>query len=125
MKFYGVRDTNGIAHVYVEENGETKPLDPRWDLVNHSPSGLEYGYGGSGPAQLALGILAAVLPDEEALRLYQDFKWEVVGRMPRQINWETEQARGLALSQFLGEDVLEWELSRKDVLAWVKTKGLE
>jgi Family of unknown function (DUF6166) len=29
-------------------------LNPRLDLWNHSPTGFEWGYGGSGPAQLAL-----------------------------------------------------------------------
>jgi hypothetical protein len=52
-------------------------LDPRLDLWNHSPSGFEYGYGGSGPAQLALAILANHLgPGREnlAIRLHQHFK---------------------------------------------------
>jgi hypothetical protein len=35
-----------------------RDLDPRTDLRNHSPDGFEFGYGGSGPAQLALAILA-------------------------------------------------------------------
>jgi len=33
-------------------------LPMRLDLVNHSPSGFEWSYGGSGPAQLALTLLA-------------------------------------------------------------------
>lgn len=33
-------------------------LRPRHDLFNHSPDGFAWGYGGSGPAQLALAILA-------------------------------------------------------------------
>ena len=36
----------------------TKPLDSRRDLWNHSPTGFEWGYCGSGPAQLALALLA-------------------------------------------------------------------
>ncbi len=35
-----------------------RPLGPRLDLANHSPDGFSWGYGGSGPAQLALAILA-------------------------------------------------------------------
>ena len=35
-----------------------KPLGPRLDLFNHSPTGFEWGYFGSGPAQLALAIVA-------------------------------------------------------------------
>jgi len=56
-----------------------RPLNPRLDLWNHSPTGFEWGYGGSGPAQLALAILADHLGDnDEALNLYQEFKRNVV-----------------------------------------------
>src|SRR5262249_34736577 len=52
-----------------------RELAPRNDLRNHSPDGFEFGYSGSGPAQLALAICADVLGDDErALRVYQDFK---------------------------------------------------
>lgn len=50
-------------------------LDPRHDLRNHSPNGFQWGYGGSGPAQLALALLADALNDDaRALRHYQTFK---------------------------------------------------
>jgi hypothetical protein len=50
-------------------------IDPRLDLYNHSPTGFEFGYQGSGPAQLALAILADFCEDDErALRHYQTFK---------------------------------------------------
>jgi Family of unknown function (DUF6166) len=58
-------------------------LNPRYDLWNHSPTGFEWGYGGSGPAQLALAILADHLGnDQEALEFYQRFKWAVVAELP-------------------------------------------
>jgi hypothetical protein len=61
-----------------------RPLDPRFDLRNHSPSGFEWGYNGSGPAQLALALLSDFLGSgEEALDLYQDFKRVVVASLPR------------------------------------------
>ena len=50
------------------------PLDPRNEVANHSPTGFEVGYMGSGPAQLALAILLTVLDEEEARRLHQAFK---------------------------------------------------
>ena len=54
-----------------------RPLNPRLDLANKSPTGLEFGYAGSGPAQLALAILADALGDDElAQRHYQAFKRE-------------------------------------------------
>jgi hypothetical protein len=58
-------------------------LNPRRDLWNHSPTGFEWGYGGSGPAQLALALLADHCgDDEQALNLYQRFKWAVIAELP-------------------------------------------
>ena len=51
-------------------------------LANHSPSGFEWGYGGSGPAQLALALLLDYTDDEEvALAQYTEFKNEVVSQL--------------------------------------------
>lgn len=59
-----------------------RPLDPRFDLWEHSPTGFEWGYGGSGPAQLALALLADHLgDDEQAVALHQDFKWALVSKL--------------------------------------------
>jgi hypothetical protein len=59
-------------------------LNPRLDLRSHSPAEFEWGYGGSGPAQLALAILADHLGDDkEALNLYQRFKWVVIAELPK------------------------------------------
>ena len=52
------------------------------ELANHSPSGFEWGYGGSGPAQLALALLLDYTDDEEfALTHYTQFKNEVVSQL--------------------------------------------
>lgn len=60
-----------------------EPLDPRLDLWNHSPSGFEWGYAGSGPAQLALALLADCLgEDDKAVEWHQDFKAHVVAGLP-------------------------------------------
>jgi hypothetical protein len=59
--YVGVRGER--AEVFVEERWENvvkrERLDPRPSqrLWNHSPDGFEWGFGGSGPAQLALAIL--------------------------------------------------------------------
>ena len=61
-----------------------RPLNPRLDLWNHSPTGFEWGYCGSGPAQLALALLADHLAnDRQALDIYQRFKWAVVAELPK------------------------------------------
>jgi hypothetical protein len=61
-------------------SGRTKPLDPRYDLRNNSPTGFAWGYNGSGPAQLALAILTdyfGAKPGGKALAeaLYDSFKF--------------------------------------------------
>lgn len=88
MKHYeGIRiETGCLVHV----NG--RPLDPRHDLRNHSPDGFEWGYGGSGPAQLSLAILADALEDDEtALTLYQEFKREFVAQFEHK-EWQLTEA---------------------------------
>ena len=83
MKTYtGTRTAAGCA-VTVTDGGTSKSLDPRFDLRTHSPDGFEWGYGGSGPAQLALALAADVLADDEAaLGVYQRLKFRVIGRLP-------------------------------------------
>lgn len=54
-------------------------LEPSLKLMNHSPTGFNWGYGGSGPAQLALAILYDWSGDSRlALKHYQAFKFNVV-----------------------------------------------
>jgi hypothetical protein len=81
MKRYEGKRANSQTVVTV--NGQ--PLNPRFDLWNHSPTGFEWGYGGSGPAQLALAILADALDnDAAACRWHQEFKFTVVAGLPEQ-----------------------------------------
>jgi hypothetical protein len=92
MKHYfgqWTRDHGAIVGVIHDESDRAYRLPPRCDLYNHSPTGFAWGYGGSGPAQLALAILADYLEDDaKALRLYQAFKWEVITRLPAGSEWE-------------------------------------
>lgn len=71
---------------------KSRPLDPRYDLRNHSPDGFNWGYAGSGPAQLALAILADLLGPEKALRYYQAFKFGVIARLPQGKAWSLDES---------------------------------
>jgi hypothetical protein len=116
--YVGIRRSDGRAVVVVEEMdlreirvGEAgeiidsgiagmvshKYLDPGTSqhLCNHSPDGFEWGYHGSGPAQLALAILLDAIrrgpsPWEEkmaervVLQSYQAFKSHVICRFPKE-----------------------------------------
>ena len=76
MKTYHGRRTEYGCAVDVEENGEVYSLHPRHDLRNHSPTGFEWSYSGSGPAQLALALAADVLGDDDyAQEIYQRLKF--------------------------------------------------
>lgn len=64
------------------EHGNAYRLVPRHDLVNHSPDGFSWGYGGSGPAQLALAILADFTGNDELARVWhQTFKDEFIAKL--------------------------------------------
>jgi hypothetical protein len=91
-KFYtGVREEERVVwengrpvrkfdpYVVTVNNGPR--LNPRFDLVRHSPDGFAWGYGGSGPAQLAFAILCDLYGEETARNFYQDFKDKVVSRL--------------------------------------------
>src|SRR5258708_17697696 len=76
-------------------------LAPRLDLMNHSPTGFSWGYGGSGPAQLALAILVDHLADRNrALAIYQDFKWKCIAHLNQNEGFEltAEQIDGFVSS---------------------------
>ena len=89
MKTYEGRREGYVAEATV--NGV--PLNPRLDLWNHSPTGFEWGYGGSGPAQLALALLADHLDnDDEAVQLHQEFKRKVVAKFDRR-GWTLSSAQ--------------------------------
>ena len=58
-------------------------LDPQLGVRPHSPSGLEWGYLGSGPAQLSLAILVDYLGHvAQSKDLYQDFRNVIVANLP-------------------------------------------
>lgn len=117
MKRYrGSRPRNGDALVEVDRRDGKGfvPLLPAvsLELFNHSPTGFEWGYNGSGPAQLALALLLDVTGnDEEALKYHQEFKFDIVGGLNPQ-GWE-----------FPEEDIQTWLGWRKEAEARTRPQG--
>jgi hypothetical protein len=94
--YVGRRGRNGAAVVRIVERGDARALPARLDLFNHSPTGFEWGYGGSGPAQLALALIADALGDDHiALRLHQSYKLRVIAKLPRARPWRLTQTEVL------------------------------
>lgn len=111
-QYMGRRFPEGDAVVEVHENGIAKDLPLRFDICNHSPTGFNWGYAGSGPAQLALAILADFKGKVPTAKLYQEFKnrfivgikedrWEITERMIAQ--FILEQDPNGDLGAFLSE----------------------
>lgn len=54
-------------------------------ICNHSPDGFNWGYGGSGPAQLSLAILLNYMDAKDAQAYYQNFKLKEVATWPQTV----------------------------------------
>jgi len=63
----------------IDGHGARRPIR---HIVRRSPTGLAWGYGGSGPADLALAILADHLGYEPTSHIVHDFKWQIVAQLP-------------------------------------------
>lgn len=119
--FAGSVNSLGLVRVYWWEVGERprdldlmlgKPLGEPFG-VSHSPTGFEWGYYGSGPAQLAFAMLYTFLaygtPADEsqcraiALSNYQDFKEAFIAGLPQGKGW-----------QISGESIRNWLDERVD-----------
>ena len=85
------------------DDGTSEPLPLRLDLWNHSPTGFEWGYNGSGAAQLALAITSDAVGDEWARHRghYQAFKFARVGTLPP----------------------MGWVITRDEVLDWFEQEA--
>jgi len=118
------RGTDGTvrATVQEQENGGRLHAYNLRHCVYHSPTGFETGYGGSGPADLALSILADYFevtpsqidranrkiglddePADNALRLHQNFKFYMIA--PRNI-----------------ENGEQYSITSDDIDAWIKSR---
>ena len=110
--YHGKRVADAMSEVWVEQTTQSaeagtmicrplrRSLSARLDVMNHSPTGFAWGYGGSGPAQLALALLLDALEDEDlALRHYQEFKRQKVA------GWGNT-----------------WSISRRKICAFIESK---
>ena len=98
-KSYAARrnDMGTIVEVLICSEGGNRlrsyPLPIRLDLVEQSPTGFDWGYGGSGPAQLAIAILADLTVDDLYSKArYMSFKWDVVAKLPS-LGWVRHEDR--------------------------------
>ena len=70
---------DGDARVSMTLAGQPSQCLPlHLDVRKHSPCGFEWGYWGSGPAQLALALCVEIVGRERAERVYQAVKDDLI-----------------------------------------------
>jgi len=88
--------------VVCRREGATKYMNIPQTLVYHSPTGLEWGYAGSGPADFALNVLFYFTNDKEfSMNHHQDFKFKFIAALPREGG------------TIRGEEIKQWIEGRK------------
>ncbi len=122
MKTYrGYTDTdetvggpNGPALVY-EEGRAPYPLR---HLIVHSPSGMAWGYGGSGAADLALAVLADHLGEAEAIPAHERYSHPVAGLIKATKAWALHQDFKRHFIAPLDQSA-GWTITGAEVAAWL------
>jgi len=103
----GIGDEPAVSACVVtvqDDRGRRAPLEPRLDIRNHSPTGFNWGYGGSGPAQLALALCLDALRDvRRAEHVYMQVKFRLVARLPDE-GWSVSHAEILALVKTIEDE---------------------
>ncbi len=102
IQYTGANEHDVVKRLWPDGEDERLPLKPSLKLRNHSPTGFSWGYGGSGPAQLALALLLdATSEPDKALSYYYDFKVAIVA------GWGSNGS---------------WLIFRSDIINWLKLR---
>lgn len=75
----------GVVYRYVTINSQILLPEESWKIYKHTTDPddwCNWGYAGSGPAQLALAIMLRFCRKEEAVSIYQAFKFDVIAKLP-------------------------------------------
>lgn len=96
------RHTASGTRVVVEVNGQESPLPLRHDLWNKSEE-FNWGYGGSGPSQLAMALCSDALGDEIGSHptIFQRFKDDYVA------SWQND-----------------WEITEEEIVKWYRNRPI-
>jgi hypothetical protein len=110
--YKGWREGGEACVAKVLADGQTRGLNLMLHVCNHSPSGAEWGYNGSGPAQLAFALcFDATRSLRRTGRIYQRVKDRLVAGLPHE-GWEITRKEALAVIQAVEKELDEWEGSR-------------
>lgn len=115
LRVWGSRHGDSdVVIVSLDMGDGAQPPLARLDLADslqhreHSPDGFSWGYGGSGPSQLAFAILLETKGLEFAETHYMDFKFATVANIPREWDaWKLVVDLDRWILEPEGEDVIE------------------
>ncbi len=131
MKFYqGRRIENELTVHVIPDDSTVGDREPLTHVSYHSPDGFEWGYGGSGPADLALAILVDLLEEDPkkvlpyalagkgepsaAVHAHQRFKDKFIVGLPRS-SWKlTEEELKKWYYSVIGALCLECKCGMKE-----------
>lgn len=81
------------AIVAVDEDGVVRQLAPRPDIEGvKTATGFAWGYGGSGPKQLAIALLADAISDDVATDWHHQFRVAKIEPIPMERSWTMTDA---------------------------------
>jgi len=83
-----IKGNSATREVFI--NGKLLSPERSQKVWNHSPDNFNWGYSGSGPAQLALAILLEFTDQVTVIRLYQEFKSDVIAGLKGNFELPTE-----------------------------------
>jgi hypothetical protein len=78
--------------VFVGHDHRAYVPEPLHHRLRHSPDGFSWGYGGSGPSDLARSILWDVFDEAPTNWLYIAFKNDVIARLDQNKGWVITEA---------------------------------
>ena len=92
----------GPGTILIIDSKTGKDIGKLHHVHRHSPSGMNWGYGGSGPADAALSILMDCVGEDVACRYYQQFKSDVIANLPV-VEWTLSEAKVKRVIRKYGE----------------------
>jgi hypothetical protein len=93
---FGGERTGHDTWVWITRGADiSRPLPPHLNVRNHSPTGFDWGYAGSGPAQLALAMCIELVGQARAEAVYQRVKDALIAPLQHDA-WELSGATVLA-----------------------------
>lgn len=96
--------------------------------VLHSPTGMEFGYGGAGPGDTAINVLSLVVSPREAWRMHHDFKAAVIAKIDQTVGGTILLAdvRGWIAAHYAREladvDEMQNEQEMRELLAEIESE---